>query len=151
MKNQLALLLVFTFVVVMPIMADDISVSECMKLACGTWVNNEYRNLSEWGKIIQHDNGRRDDYFEATDTEAAKGGGGDIVINKAWTDEEGNIWFTSSFYSGVGYVEGIGPAYLTLNKISESGSVWEFVFSFYSEPTEIDPDAINYRIYSRQE
>ena len=148
MKARIFMSVVLSFFLVTPIIADDISTTECMKLACGTWVNNEYRNSGQWGKIIQHENGRRDDYFEAADTEIAKGGGGDIIINETWTDEEGNLWFKSSFYSG-GYVEGIGPAYLTLNKISESGSVWEFVFSFYGEPTEIDPDSFYYRIYSR--
>ena len=45
----------------------------------------------------------------------------------------------------------MSPAYLILNKISESGNLWEFVFSFYWEPTEINPDDFNYRIYHRQE
>jgi len=81
----------FVALISTPLWADEISTSECMKFASGTWTNNEYRNQNQWGKIIQHENGRRDDYFEATDTQTAVGGGGDIIINEAWTDEDGSI------------------------------------------------------------
>ena len=63
------------------------------------------------------------------------------VVDK-WVDLKGNIYLTILYYDP-------GPRY-ELNKISNTGTVLEYVVGFGDCPTEIDPNDLNYRIYYRQ-
>ena len=138
---------VLTFFIGTPIIADDISAEECMKLISGTWVNNEHQDFGKWGKQIRYEDGTADLYMEVSDIEPIRGAR--IIINEAWTDSEENVWFKAHTFSGE-YFEGAAPANFALYKLSNSQNVLEYIWSFYDYPTEIDPDHIFYRIYYRQ-
>ena len=118
--------LLFVALVITPLWADDISATECLDINSGTWINNEYQDFGQWGKIVLKNNGRVDQYVEASDTHSPKGG--DLILNEVWTDNEGNIWFTSNLYDG-GYYEGANPSRFELNKMSNSENMWEYVSS----------------------
>jgi hypothetical protein len=149
MKTRILLCFFLTFFIGSPIIADDISTTEVMKLISGTWINNKYRDVGQYGKQIFNENGQADIYIESSDTKPARYG--ELVIYDVWTDDEGNIWFKCGFYAG-GYFEGAGQQNFELNKISNSGSIWEYMISYHEYPTEIDPDSfLFYRIYHRQE
>ena len=147
MKRRIFMSVILIFFFITPIIADEISTTECMKLESGTWVNYEYRNEGEVGKQIRYENGMVDLYLEASDTEMYRKG--KIIINEAWTDNEGDVWFKSHNFVGE-YFEGAEPHTFNLNKISNSRTVLEYIWSYHDYPTEIDPDHILYRIYYRQ-
>jgi len=139
--------LLFVALIITPLWADDISATECLDLIDGTWINDQYRDVGQYGKIVSDKNGHQDNYMDSSDTHSPTEG--DIIINEVWTDNEGNIWFKSNYYDG-GYYEGANPAVFLLNKISNFESIWEYVVSYHGYPTDIDPDAFFYRIYYRQ-
>jgi hypothetical protein len=147
-QTRILVYFALTFLIITPIFADDVSTTECIMLACGTWVNNEYRNVGQWGKIVQNENGMFYMYIDVSDTTSFEKG--KLIISEAWIDTEENIWFKSNKFLGE-YFEGAEPAIFELNEISNSGSIWEYVFSYHGYPAEIDPDAFNYRIYYRQD
>jgi hypothetical protein len=147
MKTRIIICFVLSFLIVTPVIADDISTTEIMKLISGTWVNNEYRDFGQWGKFVLNENGRLDFYFEESDTKTALWG--ELVIYEVWTDAEGNIWYKSGSYNG-GYFEGADQVVFELTKVSNSGSILEYMFSYHEYPTDLDPDHIFYRIYYRQ-
>ena len=148
MKNRIFICFVLIVSFIAPLIADEISTTECMKLESGTWVNNEYRGEGIWGKQIRHENGMVDLYMEVFDTEPIRSG--KIIINEAWIEEDGDVWFKVHTFVGE-YFEGAAPNNFALYKISKSRNVLEYVWSYYDYPTEIDPDHILYRIYYRQE
>ena len=147
MKTRIFLCFVLILFICTPIFADDISTTELMMLISGTWINKEYRDAGWWGKLVVNENGRIDSYIEKSDTKPHEWG--ELVIYDIWTDDEGNIWFKSSGYSG-GYFEGADQANFELNKISNSGSIWENDKSYHEYPIELNPDALLYRIWYRQ-
>ena len=148
MKTRIFISVVLVVSFITPLIADDISAEECMKLISGTWVNNEHQDFGKWGKQIRYEDGTADLYTEVSDIEPNRGAR--IIINEAWTDSEENIWFKAHTFSGE-YFEGAAPANFALYKLSNSHNILEYIWSFYDYPTEIDPDHIFYRIYYRQE
>ena len=148
MKTRMFFALMILFFINTLIFADDITITECMKLLGGTWVNNEYHDMGKWGKKVLNENGISDDYFEVSGSKPSMKA--QIIINELWTNNEGNIWFKSNVYDG-GYFEGAEANIFELNKISNSGTVWEFMFSYHDYPTKIDAETYFYRIYYRQE
>ena len=107
----------------------------------GTWVNMDYQpNAHPRQKIINFP-GEWATYGSAeseTTTET-----GTYKITDKWTDSEGNIWYKCevSFSFQKAY---------ELDKISNSGKTWEFVFSYSKYPTKIDPGDAEYHIYHRK-
>ena len=65
-----------------------------------------------------------------------------------WTDSEGNVWFKTNAIEN-------GAKFQTLQKISKSGAVLEFVangvtsFDSKSYPIKVDPTGGYYHIYYR--
>jgi len=148
MKTRILICFVCVIFFITPIVADDISIEECMKLVSGTWINNEYRGDGIFGKQIRHENGWVDAYIEATDTEIYRKG--KIEIVEAWVDNEGDVWFKTHSFVGE-YEKGVEPSKYDLCRISKSGNVLEYIWSYHGPPTEIDPNHLFYRIYYRQE
>ena len=147
MKTRIIIYIVLIFLIVTHVIAGDISTTDIMKLISGTWVNSEYRDMGKYGKQIRHDNGTVDYYMEVFDTEPIRIG--KIIINGAWIDEEGDVWFKVHTFVGE-YFEGASPNNFALYKISSSRNVLEYVWSYHEYPTDLDPDHIFYRIYHRQ-
>jgi hypothetical protein len=65
------------------------------------------------------------------------------TINEAWIDREKNIWFKATFNTMLGTV-------YSINKLSNTGTEWEYIWSYGDLPDQIDADAPKYRIYYRQ-
>jgi len=107
----------------------------------GTWVNMDYQpDAHPRQKIINYP-GKWATYGSAgseTATETGK-----YTITEKWTDSEGNIWYKGEV------VFPFQKAY-ELDKISNSGKTWEFVFSSSKYPTKIDPEDSDYHIYHRK-
>ena len=139
---------VLTFFIITPIIADEISTTECLKLLSGTWVNDEYQGFGKWGKQVRYEDGRADLYTEVSAIVPVRESR--IIINEAWTDSEENVWFKVHTFSG-SYFEGADPANYALYKLGNSQNVLEYISSFHDYPTEIDPDHVLYLIYYRQE
>ena len=113
----------------------------------GTWVNTEYGTMEAafWQKIINRSDGTSELYEGMADIAHATSKY--IIIDK-WTDSEGNIWYKIIREFGEkAYGE---KPYYELHKISNSGLIWEYVFSFDNYPTEIDSNHPYYLIYYRQ-
>jgi hypothetical protein len=68
-----------------------------------------------------------------------------ISIKEPWTDSKGNIWYQARFLQ-IGYEQ----MFYAIGKISDSGKVWEYVWSSTDYPDEIDSENFNYRIRYRQ-
>ncbi len=107
----------------------------------GTWVNMDYKpDAQPHQKIINYPG--RFENFGSAESETAKETG-TVTITDKWTDSEGNIWYKETF---VVY----GQKFYELDKISNSGKTWEFVYSYSKYPTKIDPKNTNYLIYHRK-
>ena len=116
----------------------EIPVEDAMKAFCGTW----FADGSGTKKDIWNPNGTFEWYYFETDTEPAYTG--TFKIEKAWLDNEGNIWFTvwRSF---------MGNSW-TLTKISNAGTVLELCRYVVAEnaPTKIDDNRCDYFRYIRK-
>ena len=114
----------------------------------GTWT----KVRGDFGKIISLP-GRLEQYTSATDPEPYQEITTQIVSK--WTDSEGNIWHKSRSDVVSGGLK--GTRFQELDKISESGKKWEFmfvgVFSFRDDlfPKEINTKVSNYWCYYRSE
>jgi len=148
MRTRIFLYFVLISTIGTLVIADDLSTTGIMKLMSGTWTNDEYRDVGQYGKFTINEDGQADMYIEKSDTEPARSG--ELVVYDVWTDAEANIWFKCGFYPG-GYFEGADQFVFELNRISNSGNIWEYVISYHEYPTEIDPEGFFYRTYHRQE
>lgn len=68
---------------------------------------------------------------------------GKYKITDKWTDSEGNIWYKTEVSRHVQKV-------YQLDKISNSGKTWEFIFGSSKYPMKIDPKDADYYIYHRE-
>ena len=121
----------------------EIHVDEVIKALSHTWVNTDYYPEMMPQKLVVSLDGLIKYYREADtplDTPALSS---KYTINEAWTDREGNIWFkaTSVSMEGTSY---------SLDRISNSGTVWESVYSYGELPDDIDVNSPKYRIFYRQ-
>ena len=113
----------------------------------GTWTNEEYNSHPHMGKYVLRRDGTFDSYFTTSDTE--KEGANHYIIVEKWTDSEGSIWYKMHEWAGI-MVEG-KPTFYSLNKFSNSGKIWEFIWLSGEFPTEFDENNFHYHIYYRQE
>jgi len=125
----------------------EISVDEVLEVFCHTWINHDYDDKEiPSAKAVGHPDGTISEYGRVDlplDTPHYKQR---YTIHEAWTDSDGNIWFKSTHKDGV-------ETWYQINKISESGNVWEYHRAYgdlSNLPDEINPDAPKYRIYYRQ-
>jgi len=116
------------------------------KFFSGTRINEEYNSHHFPAKYVIRRDGTFDCYFRTTDTKVAVNG--HYVIVEKWTDLEGNIWYKSHTWEGV-MVEG-KPWRYELDKVSNSGKVWEYIALPGDFPTELDENNFHYHIYYRQ-
>lgn len=109
----------------------------------GTWINMDYK----WGRPPQKMIIKPDGTFESFMNADSKipSWRGTAVIDKQWTDSEGNIWYESRWEGNW------GESGYQLTKISNSGKTREYVFEHAGYPKEIDPKHEFYRIYTRLE
>jgi hypothetical protein len=112
----------------------------------GTWINEEYNTHPHKARLVIRPDGTFDVYRRTTDTK--KHGIGVYRIVDKWTDSEGNIWYKMHVWPGV-MVEGKPDSY-ELDKVSNSGNVWEYVSISGDFPTEINENHPRYHIYYRK-
>jgi hypothetical protein len=107
----------------------EISVEEAMKAFCGTW----FSDGSGTKKDIYNLNGTYELYYLKKATVPMYTG--PFKIEKAWIDEEGNVWLTvwRSFQ---------GSNSWALTKISNDGTVLDYCRYYAADnaPNKIDPD-----------
>ncbi len=115
----------------------------------GSWVNTKYAAGAGYGyyqKWVIYNCGYWEGYYKATD-EFADNTGTYILVDK-WTDSEGTIWYK-------GYLREKGYIYphFELDKISQGGTVWEYVIAFKDFPNSdnMNPKNPYYRIYHREQ
>ena len=110
----------------------------------GTWVNTEYNKAFYiYAMCVINPDGTIALYDKDSSTKPSYIG--TYTITKKWTDDEGDIWY--KIHNVIG--EGADDLY-ELCKISDSGSIYEFVTSQDDYPTELDQNSIRYRIHYRQ-
>ena len=105
----------------------------------GTWVNTEYTHGGQ--RIVVDPDGVYVSYRYIDDTTYS--GTGRLELIEKWTDSKGNI-FCKIRFDRAGYLV------YELDKISNSGSVLEYVQSYQDYPAEINPNELEYRVYYRQ-
>ena len=111
----------------------------------GTWVNTTRPGSNEYKqKIVMNYWGDWETYKEATDEFFDNG---TFIIVDRWTDSEGNIWY-KEYIREQNYLYPI----FELDKISKSGTVWEYLFGYDGSPTADNMNSKNpyYRIYYRE-
>jgi hypothetical protein len=115
----------------------------------GTWVNPKYRGESEGSeqKFVTYNWGYSEGFLKVADKNPIERW--TFIIVDKWTDTDGNIWY-KVFNQEAGPLS--GSTWFTLNKLSENGTVMQFIVDYGKFPTEIDmnPDAINHRIFNRK-
>ncbi len=106
----------------------------------GTWINPDYSFRAQ--KVVVEPDGIYLMYKKIEDTTHTYGTGTLKLIEK-WADSKGNIYCK---------IRSDRPDYevYELNKISNAGTVLEYIQDYYDYPTEIDPNHLEYRIYYRQ-
>ena len=109
----------------------------------GTWINEDYPGgLFGAQKMTIHPDRTYEVFAKTTDT-TSRWGGTMTIIDK-WTDSEGSIWYKTHRKSIS------GRFWYGLDKISSSGSIYEYVQSHVDHPTEMDTGHYRYRIYYRK-
>lgn len=105
----------------------------------GIWVNKDYKVRSQ--KIVIEPDGVYTAYKKIEYTTWS--GTGTLEPIEKWTDSKKNIFIKTREFTGSEWV-------YSINKISNSGTVLEYVNSYKDYPTEINPNDLEYRIYYRQ-
>ena len=139
MKTRMFVLAIVLILVVSLSFADEITVDDIY----GTWVNADYNEKAPRAKWIRHKNGTLELYNKINDNEPSYTG--KETMTGSWHDEEGNLWTQS-----ITVFNHDSMSYL-LSKYSDSGNVWELVWSEAKYPNEMSPIGGNYSIYYRQE
>jgi hypothetical protein len=105
----------------------------------GTWVNTDYTVRPQ--KIIIGSDGVYVTYKNIEYT--VHSGTGTLRLIEKWKDSKGNI------FCKIRSDEGGYPVY-ELEKISNSGTVLEYVVDYQDYPNEVNQNDLEYRIYYRQ-
>ena len=118
------------------------------KETVGTWVNLDYNKKDPvfgeglpYTKMIVRSDKTINAYYSIPGEDYATA---EITLTDRWTDSEGNILYKA-------LLGNIYYSHYVLWKYSNSGTVWEVVFSFTEYPEEIDPSDSGYLIYYRQQ
>lgn len=105
----------------------------------GTWVNTDYTIRAQ--KIVVEPDGVYTAYKKIEDTTYS--GSGTLELVEKWTDSKGNLFCKICF-------DRAGDLVYELDKISNAGTVLEYVQSYKDYPTEINPNDLEYNVYYRQ-
>jgi hypothetical protein len=110
----------------------------------GTWINTTYTGPAYRQKVVMFDWGYWEEYAKVTDTFFVNG---TYTIVDKWTDSESNVWYTEY----IRMRNGMYPLF-EIDKISKSGTVWEYVFGYDDFPTADNMHSKNpyYRIRYRE-
>jgi hypothetical protein len=126
----------------------------------GIWINMDYSGDSfQYQKIVMSHWGHYEIYTLAKNLKASYIG--TFILVDKWIDTEGNTWYND-------YVRNATRVMFELDKISNNGTIWEYVYYEQAFPTEdqmspdspsrdfptedkMNPDGPNYHIYYRQE
>ncbi len=105
----------------------------------GTWINPDYSIRPQ--KIVVQPDGIYLTYKKIEYT--IHSGTDTLIVIEKWLDSKGNIYYK---------IRSDKPDYpvYELNKISNAGTVLEYIVDYKNFPTEIDPNDLDYRIYYRQ-
>ena len=105
----------------------------------GTWINPDYSTRTQ--KIVVEPDGIYVSYYTIEGT--VQYDSGTLKLIEKWADSKGNI------YCKIRSDQPDYPVY-ELDRISNAGTVLEYIRDTRDYPTEIDPNDLNYRIYHRQ-
>jgi hypothetical protein len=121
----------------------EISMDEAMDAVSGIWINPDYSPQQSTQKLVVYPKEGMIKYYHGVDvtldTPAIIGG---YTINEAWIDQKGNIWLKTT-------IKRMDGTKNQLNKISNSGGVWEYVWSYGDLPDDIESDSPKYKIWYR--
>lgn len=119
-------------------------------LAC-TWANEEYDHIASpiSAKVVITADGIARTFDLIADTKVRSTY--ELSIVESWYDENGDIWF-KSVWERIGAVAEVTPTniYYFLNKLSNSGTVWESCEKTSDYPTELSRLAGSLMIYFRR-
>ena len=117
----------------------------------GAWSNLGYDETDAAHMFLFETDGVLQTYKTANTTK--KWWNGKYTITDKWIDDEGNIWYkiliTEIKLDTISLPD--AEKYYYLGKISDSGRVFEFSYSGYDYPPEVNPDSLKYpyRVYWR--
>jgi len=142
MKTRTFILMSTFLFTVTILFADDlkinVSIDDAMDRFCGTWVNTEYSSIPTQKDVYNRD-GTWEWWRKVSFAKPIHKG--KFVIEEAWIDSEGNLWF---WIKHIGWEQDYG-------RLDKSGNVWEYIYDYSGESlTEIDPNTPGYRIRYRQ-
>ena len=142
MKTRMfVLVIILLFAVPSSFAEDKIKIEDTY----GTWVNPDYNVSNPAEVIICNPDGTVIGYSKATDTDIDWTH--QYTLTDSWYDDEGNLFV--QYEADVYRVQTSAHLYF-LNKFSDDGTVWEFVWSGVDYPTEVSLIGGNYTIYYRQ-
>ena len=120
----------------------EIHVDEVIEALSHTWIHPDYSPTTmTFQKLVVKPNGFIEPYDYVDEPPVLPMG---YTINEAWIDRERNIWFKATINHMTGKI-------YSLNKLSNTGTEWEYIWSYGDFPDQIDADEQKYRIYYRQE
>jgi hypothetical protein len=138
--KKFALVIVLFLAVLLSFAEDRITIDDIY----GAWVNPDYNEKAPAAKWISHEDGSFEIYNKITDNKPSWTG--KESITGSWHDKEGNLWIQFiAVYNEDGYT------CYHLSKYSDSGKVWESVWTGARYPEEMSPIGGNYTIHYRQE
>ena len=148
MKNKGILLLSFSCMLFWTCSNSHEISEKDYEILAGTWMNKEYESIRGNVKYEVNSDGTFISFAKMYHIEKNVYREGVYEIVEKWRDEAGNIFLKTMTWYGE-KVEGEPWSY-ELDKISEDGSVWEWVFSRAGFPEAVDKNNYNYGIYYRQ-
>jgi hypothetical protein len=123
----------------------EIHVDEVIKALSHTWVHPDYPTITmAFQKLVVKPDGFINPYDNVDASLDKPVLPMRYTINEAWIDRERNIWFKATINTMTGKI-------YSLNKLSNTGTEWEYIWSYGDLPDQVDADELKYRIYYRQE
>ena len=117
----------------------------------GTWTNEEYDHIASpiSAKVVITADGLMRTFDLIADEKVRTTY--KLSIVESWYDKNGGIWF-KSVWERIGAVAAVTPTniHYSINKLSNSGTVWESCAKASDYPTELAQLAVNLMIYFRQ-
>jgi hypothetical protein len=117
----------------------------------GTWINEEYDDIAspESAKVVVTADGVLTTYYRIADKKVRSTF--EISIVESWYDENGDIWF-KSVWERIGALAEVTHTniYYSINRLSNSGTVWERCDQASDYPTELSQIAGALRIHFRK-